>query len=71
MKNAIIYVVILCVGMAIAWIFLQGSGKQEPETAAATVPAVEEGFCNEHSIAEAKCPWCNPALIEKMGECGA
>ena len=70
MKNAMIYIVILCVGMAIAWVFLQGSGKEEPETAAAPTQTAEEGYCEEHKIAEAKCPWCKPSLIEEMGECG-
>jgi len=26
--------------------------------------------CVEHGVAEARCPWCHPALVEKMGMCG-
>lgn len=29
----------------------------------------EGEFCNEHRIAEAECPFCNPSLVESMGMC--
>lgn len=32
--------------------------------------AAEDGaFCVEHQIAEARCPWCDPTLIESLGWC--
>ncbi|MBZ0269848.1 hypothetical protein K8I85_16985, partial [bacterium] len=36
----------------------------EPATAAAAA-----GFCAEHQIDEAQCPWCHPELIESLGWC--
>jgi len=27
-------------------------------------------FCEAHQIAEARCVWCNPALVEELGFCG-
>jgi biotin carboxyl carrier protein len=31
--------------------------------------AAAAAFCDEHQIAEAHCPFCNPSLIESMGHC--
>ena len=30
---------------------------------------VAAAFCNEHQIAEAQCPFCDPGLIESLGYC--
>ena len=72
MKNLIIYVVILCVGMAIAYLYLQSTDNNEqnapvPSTASQLDDTV--GNCSKHGISEERCPWCNPGLIEEMGEC--
>jgi cobalt-zinc-cadmium efflux system membrane fusion protein len=32
-------------------------------------PAPAEGWCAEHRIAQADCPFCNKALLEERGEC--
>ncbi len=37
-----------------------GGGKARGEAGA---------FCDEHQIAEAQCPFCDPSLIEKLGHC--
>ncbi len=31
--------------------------------------AENEAFCEEHQIAEAQCPWCDPSLLESLGFC--
>ena len=45
-----------------------GCGSQETAENAEnteTAPA----FCEEHQIAEAQCPFCDPSLIEAKGQC--
>lgn len=41
-----------------------GHGGAAPASA-----APGEDWCGEHSIAESRCPFCNPDLIESMGMC--
>ncbi len=50
-----------------------GACAQEDRSAADTQPAstasAADAFCEEHQIAEAQCPFCNPGLIESLGWC--
>jgi len=44
-----------------------GCNRDESSTESAAAHGAE--FCAEHQIAEARCPFCNPGLIESMGQC--
>ncbi|GJM44487.1 MAG: hypothetical protein DHS20C21_13290 [Gemmatimonadota bacterium] len=41
-----------------------GNTAEEPQGTTATA-----AFCEEHQIAEAQCPFCNPELVETLGWC--
>ena len=45
-----------------------GCGGQETEHHAEGAMAAE-AFCEEHQIAEAQCPFCDPGLVESLGHC--
>lgn len=64
MKNIIIAVLLLVLGAGGAFLYLRASraqpGKQD---------TAKGDFCSKHSIAEKDCPWCDPTLIKKKGEC--
>lgn len=66
MKKSIVAAALLIVlGAGGAFVyFLRSRSSGEGGTA----PAAE--FCAEHQIAEKDCPWCDPSLIEKKGQCG-
>ncbi len=42
-------------------------GQETAENAEDT--SVGSAFCEEHQIAEAECPFCDPSLIESLGHC--
>jgi cobalt-zinc-cadmium efflux system membrane fusion protein len=45
-----------------------GCAESDPETGE-QASAENAAFCEEHQIAEARCPFCNPELLESMGFC--
>jgi len=45
-----------------------GCDRGEPDKAKHT-ETDSEAFCEEHQIAEAQCPFCDPTLIESLGFC--
>jgi cobalt-zinc-cadmium efflux system membrane fusion protein len=63
----------LWIVVALATVALGGAGSGcSPDAAEDTQQAESKStaFCEEHQIAEARCPFCNPALLESMGHCG-
>lgn len=53
-----------------AMVVLAVAGCNEGEGDQADRPEVAEAaFCEEHQIAEAQCPYCDPSLIESLGYC--
>jgi cobalt-zinc-cadmium efflux system membrane fusion protein len=44
-----------------------GCGQRTPEDAKHAEATA--AFCQEHQIAEAQCPFCDPSLIESLGHC--
>ncbi len=65
-KNILIACSLAILGAAGAYVYVR-SNQSTPPSGASTDPE----FCVEHQIAEAQCPWCDPSLIESMGQCGA
>ena len=65
MKNNIVAAVVLVVLGAVGafvYIYLSrtfGEGR--------TLPRAE--FCAKHQIVEKDCPWCDPSLVKKKGQC--
>lgn len=41
-----------------------------PQDGKAGTQAAGQAMCAKHQIAEARCPWCDPSLIETLGHCG-
>jgi hypothetical protein len=64
--NILIGASLVLLGAAGAYVFILVSRPSPdggaPETAAGVV-------CATHDIAAADCPWCDPSLIEKKGQC--
>ena len=63
-KNIVAAVVLVALGAggAFVYIFLSrtsGEGR--------ALPRAE--FCDKHQIAEEDCPWCDPSLVKKKGQC--
>jgi len=65
MKKNILMAILLVVigaGGAIGYLkYTRSSGQTELAGAS--------DFCVKHQIAEADCPWCDPSLVEKRGQC--
>ncbi len=57
---------VLLVAMAVLVAIGCGKGGSSKDEHSETVAA---DFCEEHQIAEAQCPFCNPGLIESLGHC--
>ena len=63
-KNIVVAMVLVMLGAGGAFVYLHlsrssGEGK--------TAPPAE--FCDRHQIAEKDCPWCDPSLVKKKGQC--
>lgn len=65
-KNILIALGFATIGAAGAYIYIQSTRPASPPD-----PSNDPDFCVEHQIAKALCPWCDPSLIESMGQCGA
>jgi len=46
-----------------------GCSSQETAKNAENTEAASAAFCEEHQIAEAQCPFCDPSLVESLGHC--
>lgn len=80
MKSNVVIVgvlVLLLAGAGGAWLYLQ-LARPGPEPAEGDAArhgrAVEIGanpnLCASHGIPEAACPFCDPGLVEALGQCG-
>jgi len=69
MKRALIAGLLIILGAGGAYTYLRLS-RRSSDTGERTPPGSAE-LCAEHRIAEADCPWCDPALIAERGECVA
>lgn len=48
-----------------------GNDRAAGDAGAAAHAVDDDGaFCEEHQIAEARCVWCHPELVEELGFCG-
>ena len=65
-KNIVAAAVMVAVGAGGAFVYLRLG---RPSGAGRTAPPVE--FCAKHQIAEKDCPWCDPSLVKKKGQCPA
>ncbi|MDP7134779.1 MAG: hypothetical protein QF437_30060 [Planctomycetota bacterium] len=63
-KNILIAVLLTIIGAGGAFLYLRMT--RSPGSAGTTSAA---DFCVKHQIAEANCPWCDPSLVEKNGQC--
>lgn len=55
--------------IAVLALAIAGCSGGESENIEDTQAAAAD-FCEEHQIAESRCPYCNPGLIESLGFCG-
>ena len=63
-KNIVGAVVLVMLGAGGAFVYLflgrsSGEGRIAPQSE----------FCAKHQIAEEDCPWCDPSLVKKKGQC--
>ena len=59
-------------GVGLAVVGLLRHAEHAPATSADGAPASPDeagAFCERHQIAESRCPWCDPSLIESLGWC--
>jgi hypothetical protein len=63
-KNVLGAAIMVVLGAAGAYVYLltTRSGGGSPGGAGTAM-------CTRHAIAEKDCPWCDPSLIEKLGQC--
>ncbi len=64
-KNIVLAVLLVVLGAGGAFVYLRFV---RPSGDGGAAPAAD--FCARHQIAEKDCPWCDPSLIEKKGQCG-
>ena len=63
-RNILIGFCFAILGAAGAYVYVR-SNRSAPQSG---IP-INQDFCVEHQIVEANCPWCDPSLIESMGQC--
>ena len=79
MKNLVISILLVALGVAGTYVYYtRSSAPVDPHAGHNHAPGEHPGeeaahngvaWCNEHDVAEADCPFCNPDLIESKGMC--
>ncbi len=68
-QSALVAIVCLLLGVGGATAYFTLVAPNDNSATPMAAQADADAYCSEHKIAEAECPFCNPSLVEQMGEC--
>ncbi len=68
-KQILFALLLIVIGAGAAYGYVYMSTPEQTTTNTNQAGHSVDEFCREHQIAEKDCPWCDPSIIESMGEC--